>query len=230
MSSAWLSVLAKIRVLGVSLRAGKICGFHRRLHGLDHLADLAGVDHRAVQFLAGVGGVFLGFGPALLAGLAVAVVHPFLGLELGALAGDLGFDLVDVVADVDAIGHRLLVAVLGDDVLVEEAEGALVGRGGEADQEGVEVVEHLLPQVVDAAVALVDDDEVEVFDRHGRVVADELCLLRGLLHFVQRDVFGGFVDRLAAEDGVHALDGADAHLRVRVDMAARPAAARCTAR
>jgi hypothetical protein len=111
----------------------------------------------------------------------------------------------------------LLVGVFGDDVFVEEAEGALVGRGGEADQAGVEVVEHLLPQVVDAAVAFVDDDEVEGFHRHGRVVADELFLLGGLLHFVERHVFGRFVDRLATQDGVHALDGADAHLRMRVD-------------
>ena len=150
--------------------------FHGGLHGLDHLPDLADVDHGAVQLLGRVGGVVFGLGPALLAGLPVAMVHPLFGLELGALLGDLGFDLVDVVADVDAIGHRLLVGVFGDDVLVEEAEGALVGRGGEADQAGIEVVEHLLPEVVDAAVTLVDDDEVEGLHRHGGVVADELLL------------------------------------------------------
>ena len=37
--------------------------------------------------------------------------------------------------------------------MVEETEGAIVGRSGQADEEGIEVVEHLLPQVVDAAVA-----------------------------------------------------------------------------
>ena len=68
---------------------------------------------------------------------------------------------------------------------VEEAEGAFVGRGGEADQAGIEVVEHLLPQVVDAAVALVDDDEVKFFHRHGGVVAHQLLLRGGLLHFVK---------------------------------------------
>ena len=63
-------------------------------------------------------------------------------------------------------------AVLHDEVLVEEAEGLLGGRGGEADQEGVEVFEHLAPEVVDRAVALVDDDEVEGLDRECRVVVD----------------------------------------------------------
>ena len=63
MSSAWLSVLAKIRVLGVSLRDGK-SGFYRCFHGLNHLPDLADVHHRFIQLFAGVGGVVFGFGPA----------------------------------------------------------------------------------------------------------------------------------------------------------------------
>ena len=115
----------------------------------------------------------------------------------------------------------MLVGVFGDDVLVEKAEGALVGRGGKANQAGIKVVEHLLPQVVDTAVALIDDDEVEGFHRHCRVVAHELFLLDSLLEFVERQVFGGIVDRLTGEDRVHALDGADAHLRMRVDAGRR---------
>ena len=115
----------------------------------------------------------------------------------------------------------MLVGVFGNDVLVEKPEGALVGRGGEADQAGIKVVEHLLPQVVDAAVAFIDDDEVEGFHRYCRVVAHELFLLDGLLEFVERQVFGGIVDGLAGEDRIHALDGADADLRMRVDAGRR---------
>ena len=89
----------------------------------------------------------------------------------------------------------------------------------EADQVGVEVVEHLLPEVVDAAVALVDDDEVEALDRHGGVVDHLLFLLGGLLGFVERGVFGRFVDGFARQDRIHALDGADAHLGMGVEAA-----------
>ena len=88
------------------------------------------------------------------------------------MLGDLGFDHVDFIADVDAIGHGFFVAVFADDVLLEEAVGAVVRRGGEADQEGVEVVEHLLPEVVDGAVAFIDDDEVEELGRDFFVVDD----------------------------------------------------------
>ncbi len=83
-----------------------------------------------------------------------------------------GADAVDVVVDVHAVGHGLLVGVFHDQVLVEEAEGLLGGRGGEADEVGVEVFQHLRPEVVDGAVALVGDDEVEGLDGDLRVVLD----------------------------------------------------------
>ena len=81
---------------------------------------------------------------------------------------------VDVVADVDAVGDGALVAVFHHEVLVEEADGLLDGRGGEADEEGVEVFEHLAPEIVDGAVALVGDDEVEGLDGNGGVVCHVL--------------------------------------------------------
>ena len=83
-----------------------------------------------------------------------------------------GPDPVHVEVDVHAVGDGLLVAVLHDQVLVEEAERLLGRRRREADQEGVEVLEHLPPEAVDGAVALVDEDHVEGLDRERRVVAD----------------------------------------------------------
>jgi hypothetical protein len=53
--------------------------FDRRFHGLNHLANLANIDHGFIQFLAAVVGVVFGFGPALFAGGAVAVVYPLFG-------------------------------------------------------------------------------------------------------------------------------------------------------
>ncbi|MBG6075794.1 hypothetical protein IWX85_001619 [Polaromonas sp. CG_9.11] len=116
----------------------------------------------------------------------------------------------------------MLVAVLGNDVFIEKAEGALVGRGREANQAGVEVVEHLFPQVVDAAVAFVDDDEVKRLHGHdhGRVVAHQPGRFGGQLHFRQRHVFGRFVEGLARQHRIQALDGGDDDLRLRVDGAA----------
>jgi hypothetical protein len=90
----------------------------------------------------------------------------------------------------------LLVGVFGDDVFIEEAEGAFVRRGGKADQAGIKVVEYLLPQVVDAAVAFIDDDEIESLDGYSSVVAHQLFLFDGLLHFVERDIFSRFINRL----------------------------------
>ena len=56
------------------------------------------------------------------------------------------------------------VRVFHDQVLVEEADRLLARRGRQADEMGVEIFQHLPPDGVDGAVALVDDDEVEELD------------------------------------------------------------------
>ena len=55
---------------------------------------------------------------------------------------------------------------------MKKANGLFGGCGGEANEEGIEVFEHLAPEVVDGAVAFVDDDDIELFDGDAGVVAD----------------------------------------------------------
>ena len=106
---------------------------------------------------------------------------------------------------------------------MEEAKGLFAGRGGEADEVGVEVFQHLCPEVVDGAVAFVGDDDVEGFDGDSRIVVDGFGL------FVQRfEACGGdfivFVGEFFAfEHGEHALDGADADPRGGVERVAAEA-------
>jgi len=114
------------------------------------------------------------------------------------LLGDAGVDQVDLVADIDAVGDGFFMAVVADDVFLEEAVGAVVGRRGEADQAGVEVVEHLLPEVVDTAMAFVDEDEVEEFGRDLGVVGYGGRGF-GLGEFGRVDFFGGFVEFLVLQ-------------------------------
>ncbi len=103
-------------------------------------------------------------------------------------------------------------AVLHDQVLLEEADGLLRGRGGEADQEGVEVFHHLSPERVDRAVALVDEHHVEGLDGHVRVVGDRHVLADHPLQAEERALLqlrqvGD--DLLPSEDRVEPLDRAD---------------------
>jgi hypothetical protein len=101
------------------------------------------------------------------------------------------------------------VVVFHDEVLVEEAKGLLIGRGSEADEIGVEVFQHLRPEVVDGPVAFVGDDDVERFDWNRRVVLDRFWLLIEL--FKPRD--GCFLVLFRQfsplEHGVEPLDGSD---------------------
>ena len=172
MSSAWVSSLAKISVLGTSVRPGKISvkSLSRKVRTTVRIWSGATTSRSS---WSGVGEVLVELLPARLRGSrgrACPRRSPASTLE--PRCGDRGADAVDVVVDVDAVGHGLLVGVFHDQVLVEEAEGLLGGRGGEADEVGVEVFEHLPPEVVDGAVAFVGDDDVEGLDGDGRVVVD----------------------------------------------------------
>ncbi len=62
-----------------------------------------------------------------------------------ALLANAGAERIDLVADIDAVGDRALVRVLRDEVVAEKAERVRRRRGGEPDDEGIEIGEHLLP-------------------------------------------------------------------------------------
>ena len=180
-------------------------------------ANLVFGDDFAVELVGGVDQVVLELLLSDRPSPPVAPVDVVFGVHGRSLLGDPGADPVGIEVDVHAVDHGLFVVVLRDHVLLEEAEGLLGGGRGQPYEEGVEVVEHLPPQVVDGAVALVGDDDVEgvdgdvgvVHDGHGlsakrgRVEAGDLLLVR--------------VQLFALEDGVDALDGGDADAADRVD-------------
>ena len=154
--------------------------------------------------------------PAGATGGAIAEPRPHPGVDRAPALGDLRLDAVDVEVDVDPVHDGLLVAVLHDEVLVEEAERLLVRGRGEPDGEGVEVVEHLPPEAVDRAVALVDDHDVEELGRQLAVVLDGEEPGGELEGRVLVDLL---VERgLAAEDRVDPLDRGDRHARDGVDV------------
>jgi hypothetical protein len=134
--------------------------------------------------------------PTHLARLPVTQVNVKARLDHAALFSDPGFDAEDFVTDVDATGDCLLVAVLGDQVLVEKSERLSARRRGQTDEEAVEVFERLPPQVVDRAVAFVGDDEVEGLNRDGGVVGDFLRLRVNRQRIELRMLFEGGVELL----------------------------------
>ena len=132
-------------------------------------------------------------------------------LALAARFGDLRFDAVDFVANIHAARDRTFVGVFSDEILIEETNGLLGRRGGEADEVGVEVFEHLPPEAVDGTMTFIGDDEIKHLDGDGGIVGDFLwatirCadLVGG--HFVS--VLGQF---LTAQHRVKPLNGADGH-------------------
>ena len=64
------------------------------------------------------------------------------------MLGLLRVDDINFVADIDAVRDGLLMGILADDVLLEEPISAVVRRGGQADEIGVEIFQDLAPEVV----------------------------------------------------------------------------------
>ena len=121
--------------------------------------------------------------------------------------------------DVDLVGDGALVSVFHDEVLIEEADGLLGRRGGEADEIGVEVFEHLAPEIVDGAMAFIGDDEVEGLDGDVRIVNDRRRLFPKRLAELVAGAFVDLgVDLFAAQHGVKALDGGDADAADAVEL------------
>ncbi len=172
---------------------------------------MIGRNDGAVELVRLISEVFVELFPADFAREAVTFINIETFVDAAAASGDLGVDLVDVVVDVDLVGDGALVAVFHDEILIEEADGLLGRRGGEADEIRVEVFEHLAPEIVDGSVAFIGNDEVEGLDGDVWVVDDR----RGLFpKRLAQLVAGAFVDLgvdlFAAQHGVKALDGGDA--------------------
>ena len=208
-------VLEPLGMVGVAVPVGE----HHRIgvpQGGQDGADLVLGHDLAVEFLGVVVDVVVDQLLPDRSGLPVPERGDQPGVDGAAGLGDLGADAEHVEVDVDPVGHGLFVVVLQDQVLVEEPEGLLARRGGEADEEGVEVLQHLPPHPVDRAVALVDDDHVVGLDRHLRVVDHLDRPIRG-------DLVAGLlvelgVEGLVPQDRVHPLDGGDVDLGDRVEL------------
>jgi hypothetical protein len=120
---------------------------------------------------------------------------------------------------VHAVHHGALVAVFHHQILVEEAEGLLGRRGREADEVGIEVLQHLLPHIINGAVALVNHHEVVGLERHGRVVSHLAGPLRHLAHLKARPLLVARIElRLTPQHRVQPLNGRNRDLAHRIQL------------
>ena len=206
--------LGKNQSLGYFLTPGKQGCIESILKSTDNGADLTGVHNIPIKLRGTVINIFVQLCPPLFSGKAVAVFHHL--LEDGAtLLAYFCFNQEDILTHIDAIDDGLLSGVFADNILIEERKSALVRCCGQANLESVKVLQHLFPHIVDGSVALVDDNYIKEFGRVFSVINNFLGGLlvdRGI--FKERFAFGGLIQLLTPENGVHALDGTDTHLHI----------------
>ena len=121
-------VLGEDERLGHERAAREQLGLHDVAVGTQKGADLVGHDDGAVEVGGRVIEIVGEDGLARGAGRLAAVIDEEAFVHLAAGLGDLGFDAIDVVADVHAIGDGALVVVFGDAVLVEVGDAARAWR------------------------------------------------------------------------------------------------------
>src|SRR5215204_5233633 len=107
-------VLGEDERFGHQRAAGEQLGLHHIAIGAQDGANLIGHDDRAIEVFRRVIEIV---GQDFLAGFArgfAAMIYQKTFIHLPAGIGDLGFDAVNVIADIDAIGHGALVVVFRD--------------------------------------------------------------------------------------------------------------------
>jgi len=183
--------------------------------GCNHRPDLAGAGHPPVQFRRVVGKILVQLLPTLAAGAFILHPHPPALLNGAALLGNPGANAVHLAIHIHPISHRPLAGIFHHQVLIEKAKGLLAGGGGQPDQVGIEIFQHLPPEVVNGAVAFIGDDEIVIFNRQPGVVGHRLLGLAAQrrLRLPQRALLVGSVKlSLARKHRKQPLDGGDVHL------------------
>ena len=132
---------------------------------------------------------------------------------MSAVLAHIGFDEENILSNIDSVNNSLLTGIFANYIFIKERKGTLVRCSSQADDKGIKILENLIPDVVNRAMAFVNDNAVEEFRRILFVVNDFFrCFgICGNI-LVKRDFFRGFVQFLSFENGVHSLNGADADL------------------
>ena len=113
--------------------------------GFQDQLELRLADHALAELGSRVAEVVIEFFVPLPPGAALPLGHHRPGFDRVALLGLPGPDLVHVEVDIDTVSDRLLVGIFADQVLVKEPERLLNRGSGQADQVGVEVLQHRPP-------------------------------------------------------------------------------------
>ena len=76
---------------------------------------------------------------------------------------------------------------------------------------GIEVLQHLAPEVVDGTVALIGDNEIESIDWDCRIVFYGRCFFEQCFQTLDRSFVGFLIQLLSLEHRIKALNRADAN-------------------
>ena len=78
----------------------------------------------------------------------------------------------DILANVNAVNDSLFSWVLADNILVEKRKSTVIRGGGQANDKGIKIGQHLAPHIINGAVAFIHDNAVKELRRNFGIVDD----------------------------------------------------------
>ena len=206
--------LCKNQCLWHFFSAWEQCGEQIILKGTDDRAYLTWVDNVPVKLGWLIIHILVQLFPSFGSGQTVTVFNQLFH-QMSAVFAHLCFNEKDILANVNAVNDSLFSWVLADNILVEKRKSTVIRGGGQANDKGIKIGQHLAPHIINGAVAFIHDNAVKELRRIFLVVHHlfgSLALCRNKLRkgfFLDR-----FVQFFALQDGVHSLNGADANLDI----------------
>ena len=163
--------LGKNQRFGDFFPVGEQRGMECFFEGANHSADLAWIYDILIQFGLCVEHILVHLLPAFSARQAVAPLDQLLQDGCTVLR-HVGFNQVNVLANVNAVQNGLLARIFTDKIFIEVADGSLIRRSGQTDDKRIKIGKHLTPYIVNRTVAFIYDNTVKELRRNFGIVDD----------------------------------------------------------
>ena len=139
--------------------------------GANHSTDLAWIYDILIQLGLCVEHILVRLLPAFCARQAVTPLDQLLQ-DGCTIFRHIGFNQVNVLANVNAVQNGLLSRIFADKIFIEVADGSLIRRSGQADDKRIKIGKHLTPYIVNRTMAFIYNDTVKELRRNFGIVDD----------------------------------------------------------
>ncbi len=178
----------------------------------DDRSNLTRIHHIPVKLPGSIQNILLALLPASLPRQTIPPLnHPVKNNRT--VPRHISLDNEDIPSHIHIIENRLFVRILAHQIPVKKPERPVIGRCRQPDNKRIEVIQNLLPDIINRPVTLIDHDQIKKLDRILRTVTD-LHRAFQRRNFIQRNKLRPLIERLTAKNRIHPLNRRDTHMGI----------------